>query len=272
MTDAKQGTPQDLVLFTGHGSVAHLVLNRPAKRNAVSPELATALEAAIDRLENDPAYRVGVLSGAGDAAFCAGADLGCVAAGEGDRLSTARGGFAGFVRYPRRKPVIAAVHGYALAGGFELALACDLLVAEQSATFGLPEVKRGLVANGGGVLRLASMLAPAQALDIILTGRSFGAAEAAQFGLVSRLVPPGHAVSEAMSLAAAIAANAPSAVRESLRLATAARSAPSALAWDLSAEIARRLRGSAEAAEGASAFLERREAQWPDQVRDRTTS
>jgi enoyl-CoA hydratase len=271
MTEGQQGAPGDPVLFTGHGHVAHLVLNRPAKRNAINPDLAAALEAAVERLESDPRYRVGVLSGAGDAAFCAGADLACVAAGQGERLATTRGGFAGFVRYPRRKPVIAAVHGYALAGGFEIALACDLLVAEQTARFGLPEVKRGLVANGGGVLRLASLLPPAQALDIILTGRTFTGAEAARFGLVTRLVPAGQAVSAALALAATIAANAPMAVRESLRLATAAGSAPPSMAWDLSAEIARRLRGGAEAAEGAAAFLDRRDAQWPDQVYERTS-
>ena len=265
MTEAMQGAPDDPVQFIGHGDIAHLVLNRPAKRNAVTPEMAACLEAAVERLEGDSRYRVAVLSGAGGAAFCAGADLGCVAAGEGERLSTERGGFAGFVRYPRRKPIIAAVHGYALAGGFEIALACDLLVAEETATFGLPEVKRGLIANGGGVVRLASLLPPAKALDIILTGRTVDAAEAAQLGLVSRLVPAGQAVGEAMSLAAVIAANAPIAVRESLRLASAVAAAPSRMAWDLSAEIARRLRVGADAVEGATAFLEHRATQWQEQ-------
>jgi enoyl-CoA hydratase len=265
MRDVTQDAPDDPVQFTGHGSIAHLVLNRPAKRNAVTPDMAASLEAAVERLEGDPRYRVGVLSGAGDAAFCAGADLGCIAAGEGERLSTERGGFAGFVRYPRRKPLIAAVHGYALAGGFEIALACDLLVAERTATFGLPEVKRGLIANGGGVIRLASLLPPARALDIILTGRTVDAVEAAQLGLVSRLVPAGQAVSEAMTLAAIIAANAPAAVRESLRLAISVAPAPSRMAWDLSAELARRLRAGPEAAEGARAFLEHRAPRWPEE-------
>lgn len=265
MTEVTQGAADGPVQFTGHGSVAHLMLNRPAKRNAVTPEMAVSLEAAVDRLARDSRYRVAVLSGAGGAAFCAGADLGCVAAGEGDRLSTERGGFAGFVRHPRRKPVIAAVQGYALAGGFEIALACDLLVADETAMFGLPEVKRGLIANGGGVVRLAALLPPARALDIILTGRTVDAAEAAELGLVTRLAPAGRALGEAMSLAEVIAANAPTAVSESLRLARAVAVGPFRMAWDLSAEIARRVRAGAEAFEGATAFLERRAAEWQEQ-------
>jgi enoyl-CoA hydratase/carnithine racemase len=253
------------VRFVEHGAIAQVILSRPAKRNAVSPEMATLLEAALDRLESSPELRVGILTADGDAAFCAGADLGYVSRGEGARLSTARGGFAGFVRYPRRKPMIAAVHGYALAGGFEIALACDLLVAERTAQFGLPEVTRGLIANGGGILRLASALPRARALDLILTGRTLAAAEADQLGLVSRLVDTGQAVSEAFSLAAAIADNAPDAVRESLFLANAAAYAPAPETWELCAEIAQRLRTAGDAIEGATAFLERRDATWSTQ-------
>jgi enoyl-CoA hydratase len=252
------------VRFVEHGAIAQVILSRPAKRNAVSPEMAHLLEAALDRLENSPQFRVGILSADGDKAFCAGADLGYISRGEGALLSTARGGFAGFVRYPRRKPMIAAVHGYALAGGFEIALACDLLVAERTARFGLPEVTRGLIANGGGILRLASSVPRARALDLILTGRTLAATEADQLGLVSRLVDPGQAVSEAVKLATAIAANAPDAVRESLFLANAAAYAPSAQTWDLCAEIAQRLRTATNAIEGATAFLDRREASWTD--------
>jgi enoyl-CoA hydratase len=251
------------VRFIARGAVAQVVLSRPAKRNAVTPEMAIALEAAIDRVEDSPQFRVAVLSGDGDAAFCAGADLSYVARGLSGQLSTARGGFAGFVRYPRRKPIIAAVHGYALAGGFEIALACDLMVAERTARFGLPEVTRGLIA-GSGLLRLASSLPRARALDIILTGRTVPAPEAAELGLVSRLTEPGEAVSEALALAATIAAHAPAAVAESLFLANAAAFAPSAQTWDLSREISRRLRASADAIEGATAFLDRRDATWTD--------
>jgi enoyl-CoA hydratase len=248
------------VRFSTEGPVAHLILSRPAKRNAVSPELALGLEAALDRLEGDQDLHVGVVSGAGDAAFCAGADLSYIARGEGERLSTPRGGFAGFVRYPRRKPLIAAVHGYALAGGFEIALACDLIVAERTAVFGLPEVTRGLIANGGGLLRLARALPPAQALDLILTGRRLDAEEAARLGLVTRVVDHGEALSEALGLAAAIAAHPPAAVRESLYLANIAAEPPRAELWALCAEIARRLREADAAVQGATAFLDRREA------------
>jgi enoyl-CoA hydratase len=266
MTTAPTGndTADPPVLFAADGAIARLILNRPAKRNAVSPDMAVGLEAALDRLEGSPELRVGVISGAGDAAFCAGADLGYVARGEGERLSTQRGGFAGFVRYPRRKPLIAAVHGYALAGGFEIALACDLIVAESTAQFGLPEVSRGLIANGGGLLRLANALPRAQALDIILTGRRLDAAEAARLGLVTRVVGEGEAVDEALRLAATIASHPAAAVTESLYLVNAARCDPSAELWALCAEIARRVRESGDAIEGARAFLDRREASWQD--------
>ena len=257
-------TPDDAsapVQVITDGTIVEIILNRREKRNAVSPEMAAGLEAALDRLEADPDLRVGVVSGAGPA-FSAGADLGYVARGEGARLSTERGGFAGFVRYPRRKPLVAAVHGFALAGGFEITLACDLIVAESSAQFGLPEVSRGLIANGGGVLRLAGMLPRAQALDLVLTGRRLDAAEAARLGLVTRVVEPGRARDEALALAATIASYPPAAVRESLYLANVAGNLPSAEQWTLCAEIAHRVRESADAREGAQAFLDRREASW----------
>jgi enoyl-CoA hydratase len=256
------GSKEQHVRFVTDGGIAQIILDRPAKRNAVSREMALGLEAALDRLENSPQLRVGVVSGAGDTAFCAGADLSYVARGEGDLLSTRRGGFAGFVRYPRRKPLIAAVHGYALAGGFEIVLACDLIVAERSAVFGLPEVTRGLIANGGGLLRLARALPRAQALDLILTGRRLDAEEAARLGLVTRVVDHGQAVTEALGLAAEIAAHPPSAVRESLALANAAADPPPAELWALCAEVARRLRGADAAVEGATAFLDHREPSW----------
>jgi enoyl-CoA hydratase/carnithine racemase len=251
------------VRCTTRGPVAEIVLSRPAKRNAITPEMATLLEAAVDQLEENPALRVGVLAAEGET-FCAGADLGYVARGESSTLATPRGGFAGFVRYPRRKPIIAAVHGHALAGGFEIALACDLIVAERTAWFGLPEVTRGVIA-GSGLLRLASSLPRARALDIILTGRMLPAPEAAQLGLITRLVSAGTARREAGTLAATIAANAPAAVRESLFLANAAATTPSPQTWALAVEISRRLRTSADAVEGATAFLDRRDASWTDQ-------
>ena len=254
------GGTEPLVRLSTCGAIAHIVLSRPAKRNAITPEMAVALEAAVDRLETDSRLRVGVLSADGTA-FCAGADLSYVARGHGSALATPKGGFAGFVRYPRRKPVIAAVHGHAVGGGFEIMLACDLVVAEHTARFALPEVTRGVIA-GSGLLRLASSIPHARSLDIILTGRTLTATEATELGLISRLVGPRQAVPAAISLAATIAANAPDAVQESLRLAKAAAAGPSAETWELAAEISRRLRTSADALEGASAFLDRRDAKW----------
>jgi enoyl-CoA hydratase len=256
--DNGEAPEEPSVRFGVRGRVAELVLNRPRRRNAVSPDMATALEAALDRLEADPELRAGVLSGAGPAAFCAGADLNYVAAGEGHRLSTERGGFAGLVRYPRTKPLVAAVHGYAVAGGFELALACDLVVAERTARFGLPEVTRGLLANGGGILRLVDAVPRARALEILLTGRLLDATEAAELGLVTRLVEPGRAAAEAMALATAIAANPPEAVRETLRVANTVGYRLPDVSWQLTAEVAGRVRGGAEAVEGAAAFVQHR--------------
>lgn len=257
--------PGSPVRFRADGPIAQLILSRPEKRNAISPEMALALEAALDRLEGDQGLRVGVVYGDGEAAFCAGADLAYIARGEGARLSTPRGGFAGFVRYPRRKPLIAAVHGYALAGGFEIALACDLVVAERTAQFGLPEVSRGLIANGGGLLRLARALPRARALDLILTGRRLDATEAAELGLVTRLVGEGEAVAAALGLAVSIASHPAAAVQESLYLANVASDPPPGDLWDLSAEIARRVREADDAVEGANAFLDGREASWHSQ-------
>lgn len=249
------------VQFVTDGAIARIVLNRPEKRNAVSPEMAAGLEAALDRMESDPVVRVGLISGAGSA-FSAGADLSFVANGEAAKLSTGRAGFAGFVRHPRRKPLVAAVHGFALAGGFEIALACDLIVAESTAQFGLPEVSLGLIASGGGVLRLAGILPRAQALDLVLTGRRLDAAEAAELGLVTRVVEPGRALDEALALAVTIASYSPAAVQESLYLVNAAGNRPSAELWTLCAEIARRVRESQDARERAQDFLDRREALW----------
>jgi enoyl-CoA hydratase/carnithine racemase len=246
------------VLFDQDGDVAVLVLNRPRRRNAISPEMATQLEAALDRLESDPALRVGVLAGAGERAFCSGADLNYVAAGQGDRLSTARGGLGGLVRYRRSKPLIAAVHGYAVAGGFELALACDLVVAERTARFGLPEVTRGLIANGGGILRLLEALPRARALDLLLTGRLLDAAEAAALGLVSRVVEPGQARTEAIALAATIAAQSAGVVRETLELANTLGYRLPDISWRLVAEVAARVRNGDDAVERAAAFVEHR--------------
>lgn len=251
------------VLVTAHGPVLQITLNRPEKRNAIIPEMSALIEAALDHLEDDPVLRVGVLAGNGTAAFCAGADLTYVARKQSASLATTRGGFAGFVCRSRSKPVVAAVQGYAVGGGFEVALACDLLVAERTARFGLPEVTRGVLA-GSGMLRLASSIPRARAMEIILTGRLLPATDAAEWGLVSELTPPGCALSRAHDLAATIAANAPAAVRESLGLMNTLAD-PTRQDWELAAAASTRLRGTSDASEGAKAFLEHREASWTDQ-------
>lgn len=244
------------VLFERQGAIAHVVLNRPAKRNAIDPATAELLERAVLEIEDDPQLAVGVLSGRGATTFSAGADLNYVADGDGARLSTRRGGFAGVTRLPREKPLIAAVHGFALAGGFELALACDLIVAERSARFGLPEVQRGLIANGGGLVRLPRRVPHAVALDVVLTGRTLSADEALQYGLVSRVVDDGAALTAALDLAKHVAECSPLAVRGSLRVLRATNAIPEAQ-WDLCAEVAHIVRASSQAVEAAQRFVSR---------------
>lgn len=254
----------DTVLYARDGRVATLTLNRPEQRNAVSPELTTAMDAALQRFEDDADAWVGVLTGAGPH-FCAGADLKALNAGRGAELSTDAGGFAGFVRRPRTKPVIAAVQGFALAGGTELVLACDLVVAGTDAQFGLPEVTRGIVAAAGGLFRLPQVLPPARALELILTAERLSAQEAARWGMVNHLVEPADVLDTARSLAERICRNAPLAVRESLAIARDALRIDDDEAWERSAAAMQRVRDSADAREGVRAFVEKRPAQWTGQ-------
>ena len=251
----------DEVLYARDGHVATLTLNRPEQRNAVSPELTTAMDAALRRFEADDEAWVGVLTGVG-ANFCAGADLKALAAGRAAELVTEAGGFGGFVRYPRTKPVIAAVQGFALAGGTELVLACDLVVASVDAQFGLPEVTRGIVAAAGGLFRLPRVLPPARAMELILTAERLGAEEAARWGMVNHLVEGHEVLDTARSLADRICRNAPLAVRESLAIARDALRIDDDEAWERSAAAMQRVRGSADAREGVQAFVEKRPAQW----------
>ena len=251
----------DEVLYERDGHVATLTLNRPDQRNAVSPELTTAMDAAVGRFEADEDAWVGVLTGAGPN-FCAGADLKALNAGRGAELVTGTGGFGGFVRYPRTKPVIAAVRGFALAGGTELVLACDLVVAGTDAQFGLPEVTRGIVAAAGGLFRLPRVLPPARAMELILTAERLGAEEAARWGMVNHLVEPDEVLGTARALADRICRNAPLAVRESLAIAQDALRIDDEQGWERSAAAMQRVRATADAEEGVRAFVEKRPAQW----------
>lgn len=242
--------------------VALVTLCRREARNAVNPELAGQMEAAVETTESDPSVRVVVLTGEGSTAFCSGADLKVVSAGGLDSLFTARNGFAGFNHAKRDKPWIAAVNGFALAGGCEMALACDMIVASQEAAFGLPEVMRGLIASTGGLYRLTRAVPRNVALELIATGGRISASRAYDLGLVNRLAPAGEAVGAALALAAEIAANAPLAVRESLAVARLAMDLDEAELRRAGDEAQRRIMATEDFREGPCAFVEKRSPNW----------
>lgn len=246
------------------GHVALVTIDRPEARNAVNGDVASGLEAAVDATEADDDIRAVVLTGAGREAFCAGADLKEVSAGRGSALRTERGGFAGFVYRERSKPWIAAVNGKALAGGTELVLACDLVVAVRQAAFGLPEVLRGLIAAAGGLYRLPRAIPPNIALELILTAGQLDAERAHGFGLVNRLVADVEGLREAaLSLAAEIARNGPVAVRQSLRVAREANSGiDEAALRALTRDAFERVAASEDFKEGPRAFIEKRAPRW----------
>ncbi len=243
--------------------VALVTINRPEARNAISPEVAQGLEAAIDQTDADDDIWVVILTGTGTDAFSAGADLKAVSAGRGNGLRTERGGFAGFVHAPKGKPWIAAVNGPALAGGCEIVLACDLVVAVAQARFGVPEVKRGLIASAGGLYRLPRALPPAVAREMILTGEPIGAERAHALGMVNVLVADIAALlPAAQALAARITVNAPVAVRESLAVARRALDATDAQLRQASEEGQARNMASEDFKEGPRAFIEKRAPRW----------
>jgi len=243
-----------LVEFEIHGPVAVIRLNRPEFRNAVNLAVTTELRAALARLEGDPSLHVGVLTGAGRF-FCAGMDLGAFAAGERPGLNDPDH-FAGFVGAQRRKTIIAAVNGGAVAGGFEMVLACDMAVAEEGAIFALPEVKRGIIAAGGGAFRLPRRLPAAIASEMLLTGDPITAERAAELGLVNAVVPGADVLTKALDLAARVAANAPMAVRLTREIANAPDD------WSRSDAVWAQVERSADALEGALAFKEKRAPRW----------
>ncbi|MGW3484064.1 crotonase/enoyl-CoA hydratase family protein [Rhodococcus indonesiensis] len=256
MTDR---TPEHAVLTERRGRVLVVTLNRPNARNAVDREMASALASAMDRLDNDPDLSVGVLTGAGGY-FCAGMDLKAFLRGESPRVEGR--GFAGLVEAPPAKPLIAAVDGPALAGGFEIVLAADLVVAAPTATFGLPEVRRGLVAAAGGLTRLPARLPRAVALEMIFTGASMTAAQLHPLGLVNRLAAESEVLPEALALAEAIAANGPLAVQASKKVVTESPGWPPAEAFERTRRIVMPVFDSNDAREGAAAFTERRTPVW----------
>src|SRR5215210_4576352 len=197
-----------MVEYEKRGHVALLTIRRPEARNAVNGDVANGMEAAIDQLEGDDEVWVGVLAGEGPV-FSAGADLKAISSGTAAALSTKRGGFGGIARRERTKPIIAAVDGPALAGGCEIVLSCDMVVASTQARFGIPEVKRSLVAGAGGLFRLPRALPPAIAMEVVLTGDPISAERAHALGMINELVEPGQALDAAIALAERICANAP---------------------------------------------------------------
>jgi enoyl-CoA hydratase len=249
----------DVLVTTPAEDVLVVTINRPQARNAVDTGVARGIAEAMDRLDADSALRVGVLTGAGGT-FCAGMDLKAFVRGEHPVVPGR--GFAGVTRRPPAKPLIAAVEGYALAGGFELALACDLVVAAESAMFGIPEVKRGLVAAAGGLLRLPRRIPYHQAMELALLGNHIPAARARELGLVNRLVADGAALDAALALAAEISANGPLAVAASKKVVAAAGGWSDDEAWERQAEIVGPVSASQDAIEGATAFAEKRAPVW----------
>lgn len=246
---------------TTQGPFAIVKINRPEARNAVNGAVAQGIEAAVDRIEEDDSLWLGILTGE-PPVFCAGADLKEINAGNAAALATARGGFGGFVKRERTKPIIAAVDGPALAGGTELVLASDLVVASTTATFGIPEVKRSLVAAAGGLFRLGRKIPFNLAMELALTGDPIDATRAYHFGLVNRLVEPGEALAAAVELAEKVCANAPVAVRASRKVVLEATHADDEVGWKMSMEGMAQAMSSEDFSEGLTAFIEKRPPQW----------
>jgi enoyl-CoA hydratase len=248
------------------GRIAVITLNRPEARNAVNGDVAMAMEAAIDKMEEDDQVWVGVLrantEGQERPVFCAGADLKAINSGQGATLATAKGGFAGLVYRDRKKPLIAAVDGLATAGGCEIVLSCDMVVASTRACFGLAEAKRNLVAGAGGLYRLPHAIGRNVAMELILTGEPLAAERAHQLGLVNRLVEPGQAYDAAMALAGQVTAAAPMAVWESRRVVLASTYEDEATLRKMTNEAFGRVMGSEDLKEGLTAFIEKRPPNW----------
>ena len=252
----------DEVVRERRGAVEILTINRPDQRNAINAAVSRGIATALDELTTDDRVAVVVVTGAGDRAFCAGMDLKAFAAGEMPEISSVPGGFAGITRRSFPKPLIAAVNGAAVAGGFEVVLSCDLVVAAEHAVLGIPEVKRGLLASAGGLVRLPKRLPLAVALELALTGEPMDAQRAFALGIVNRVVPADKVLETALELAAAIAANAPLSVRASKAVLRAAADTDEASGWKINDEAADVVARSPDAREGALAFAEKRPPIW----------
>jgi len=239
-----------------------LRLNRPAARNAIDGPTSIALGRALEELASDDDVWVVVLTGTGDKAFSAGMDLKAFVSGQAGDIMSAEHGFANIARRKFPKPIIAAVNGVALAGGCEIVLSCDLVVAAEHAAFGIPEVKRGLVAAGGGLLRLHRRIPYSIALELALTGETISAQRAAELGFVNRVVPADQVVTAALALAEQICPNAPLAVRTSKEIMKQSMGLSEDESWEMNTRLIVPIFTSADAMEGASAFAEKRPPVW----------
>jgi enoyl-CoA hydratase len=259
MTAEQDASEQPAVLTERRGNVLLITLNRPQVRNAVNAALAAGIAGALDELDADDELSVGVLTGTGGF-FCAGMDLGAFVKGEspwfGDR------GFAGIAQRAAKKPLIAAIEGFAVAGGMEIALACDLIVAAKGAKMGIPEAKRSLIAAGGALLRLPRRMPYHVVMELALTGDPLLAERFHELGLVNRLAEPGTAVDVALELAGALAKNGPLALVASKRILQEQYDWSSDEMWAKQGEISGPVMTSEDAKEGASAFKEKREPVW----------
>jgi enoyl-CoA hydratase/carnithine racemase len=259
---AGNAEPEPLVVRERHGRVELVRINRESARNSINGPTSQALGRAFDELTEDPEVWAVVLTGTGERAFSAGLDLKAFASGQLAEIMSTSGGFAGVTQRQFPKPLIAAVNGAALAGGCEIVLACDLVVAAEHAVFGIPEVKRGLIAAGGGLIRLARRLPYSVALELALTGEPIDAARALELGLVNRVVPASEVVTAALSLAEAICTNAPLAVRTSKDVMRRSLDLTEAEGWSLIGELVPAIFASHDALEGAVAFAEKRAPNW----------
>jgi len=256
----------EFATYERRGSVGVITLNRPEARNAINGDVASAVEACIDQLEAEDGVWCGVLTanteGQNNPVFCAGADLKAINSGNAAGLSTERGGFAGFVYRERRKPVIVAVDGLATAGGCEIVLAADIVVASKNSAFGLAEVKRNLVAGAGGLFRLPRAIGKSAAMEVILTGDPLPAQRAYELGLVNRLTEPGKALEAAIEIAEKIATSAPLAVWESRKIVNASQYEDDETLKKMSNSAMGVVMNSEDLKEGLTAFIEKRAPQW----------
>ncbi|WP_317928426.1 enoyl-CoA hydratase-related protein [Halioxenophilus sp. WMMB6] len=249
------------IQFETKDHIALITLDKAERRNAVDGKMTRELRSALNRFESDPKLRVAILSGNGPL-FCAGMDLAAFASGEAQDILRGEGRFAGFVAAKRVKPVIAAVHGAALAGGLELMLACDLVIAAEGTIFGLPEVRRGIIAGAGGAFRLTKRLPAVIANQMLLTGEPIGSDIALAHGLVNSVVPKEQLMTTALDMAAKIAGNAPISVKVSRAIAKYSCDGDENDCWMMNDKFWPEIENSEDAKEGAMAFVEKRTPIW----------